>query len=124
MFGMRHGSGYSGWSKAKAKLDRRLGVGSAGWSGGDWSLHDMRRTLSTRLHETMVEPHIVEAVLAHVGHRAGVAGVYNRALYAEPKRQALELWERMIRRMSARRRKRIRKILKSVFVFSGFRSSE
>ena len=30
-----------------------------------------------------VQPHIVEAVLNHVsGHKAGVAGIYNRATYA------------------------------------------
>jgi hypothetical protein len=35
----------------------------------------------------------VEAVLNHIsGHKAGVAGVYNRASYAGEKRQALDLW--------------------------------
>jgi hypothetical protein len=38
-------------------------------------------------------PHIVEAILNHVsGHRAGVAGVYNRAQYAAEMREALERW--------------------------------
>ncbi len=38
-------------------------------------------------------PHVVEAVLNHVsGHKAGVAGVYNRATYAKEKREALDLW--------------------------------
>jgi hypothetical protein len=38
-------------------------------------------------------PHVVEAVLNHLsGHRAGVAGVYNRAAYAKEKREALDLW--------------------------------
>ena len=74
VFGKKVGAGYSGWSKAKAKLDRKVGF-------SDWSLHDFRRSLSTRLHEAMVEPHIVEAVLAHVGHKQGTAGVYNQATY-------------------------------------------
>ena len=40
-----------------------------------------------------VQPHVVEAVLNHVsGHKAGIAGVYNRAIYAAEKRQALDLW--------------------------------
>ena len=40
-----------------------------------------------------VLPHIVEAILNHVsGHRAGVAGVYNRARYATEMREALERW--------------------------------
>jgi hypothetical protein len=43
--------------------------------------------------EIGVEPHFVEAVLNHVsGHRAGVAGVYNKASYLESKTKALGLW--------------------------------
>ena len=43
--------------------------------------------------ELGVSPHIVEAALNHLsGHKAGVAGVYNRARYATEKRRALELW--------------------------------
>ena len=38
-------------------------------------------------------PHVIEAVLNHVsGHKAGVAGIYNRATYAKEKRDALGLW--------------------------------
>jgi hypothetical protein len=58
-----------------------------------WRLHDMRRTAATRMADLGVLPHVVEAVLNHVsGYKAGVAGVYNRALYAAEKRQALDLW--------------------------------
>jgi hypothetical protein len=40
-----------------------------------------------------VQPHIIEAALNHVsGARAGVAGTYNRSLYAPEKRSALERW--------------------------------
>ena len=40
-----------------------------------------------------VAPHVVEAVLNHIsGHKAGVAGVYNRATYLPERRQALDLW--------------------------------
>ena len=38
-----------------------------------------------------VQPHIIEAVLNHVsGHKAGVAGVYNRSTYENEKRAALD----------------------------------
>jgi hypothetical protein len=59
-----------------------------------WRLHDLRRTAATVMQDRLdVLPHIVEAVLNHVsGHRAGVAGVYNRARYVEPMRAALERW--------------------------------
>jgi hypothetical protein len=44
-----------------------------------------------------VQPHVVEAVLNHVsGHKAGVAGVYNRSSYAAEKRDALALWARHV----------------------------
>jgi hypothetical protein len=43
--------------------------------------------------ELGVQPHVVEALLNHIsGHKAGVAGVYNRSSYAVEKRAALELW--------------------------------
>jgi integrase len=58
-----------------------------------WRLHDIRRTVATRLGDQGVWPHIVEAILNHIsGHKAGVTGTYNRAIYAAEKRQALDLW--------------------------------
>jgi hypothetical protein len=46
-----------------------------------------------RLAELGVQPHIIEAVLNHVsGHKAGVAGIYNRARYEGEMRSALQRW--------------------------------
>ena len=43
--------------------------------------------------ELRVQPHIIEAVLNHLsGHKAGVAGVYNRSSYSAEKAAALNLW--------------------------------
>jgi hypothetical protein len=40
-----------------------------------------------------VQPHIIEAVLNHVsGHKAGIAGIYNKATYWPEKRLALDTW--------------------------------
>jgi hypothetical protein len=46
------------------------------------------------LHERFdVPPHIVETILGHVGgHKSGVGGVYNKALYLDQRRAALERW--------------------------------
>jgi integrase len=85
--GVGHG-GFTAWSKSKTKLDVRLSVPIP-----DWRLHDFRRTVSTVMHDQLgIYPHIVESVLAHVGHKAGVAGVYNKAKYAHDKRNALTRW--------------------------------
>jgi integrase len=78
--------GFQGWSKSKAALDKQATI-------GPWRLHDVRRTVATRMAELGVQPHVIEAVLNHIsGHKAGVAGVYNRSSYAAEKRAALELW--------------------------------
>ena len=78
--------GFSGWSRAKDALDEACGV-------KDWTLHDLRRTAATRMADLGVQPHVIEAVLNHIsGHKAGVAGIYNRSTYAAEKRAALDLW--------------------------------
>jgi len=94
----RHG-GFQGWSKSKAVLDERVANETKKMAFdkrvtvGPWRLHDIRRTVATRMAELGVQPHIIEAVLNHVsGHKAGVAGVYNRSSYAAEKRIALDLW--------------------------------
>jgi integrase len=83
-------NGYRNWSANKVTLDTRIATKGA---ISPWRLHDLRRTAATRMAELGVLPHIVEAVLNHVsGHKAGVAGIYNRATYEQEKRKALNLW--------------------------------
>jgi integrase len=95
IFGYGEG-GFSGYSKAKAALDERCGV-------SDWTLHDLRRTAATRMADLGVQPHVIEAVLNHVsGHKAGVAGIYNRSTYAKEKRAALDLWGSHIQTLLAK----------------------
>ena len=102
VFGSREGP-FSGWSKAKASLDTRMSA-ALGRAPAPWRLHDIRRTVATRLADLGVLPHVVEAVLNHVsGHKAGVAGVYNRASYAAEKRAALETWARHVARLIGER---------------------
>jgi integrase len=85
--------GYQDWSGSKADLDARIGAARRGKALA-WTLHDFRRSLSTALHERFgVPPHVVEAVLGHVGgYKAGVSGVYNKALYLDERRRALARW--------------------------------
>jgi len=86
--------GFSGWSKAKAALDERIVEMRRKTPKLDWRLHDLRRTAATVMADRLgVLPHIVEVILNHVGgHRAGVAGVYNRAKYEAEVRKALQGW--------------------------------
>jgi integrase len=104
VFGQGKGP-FSGWSKAKVGLDCRILEArrkSASEAGHDvqqvkpipqWRMHDLRRTVATRMADIGILPHVIEAVLNHVsGARAGVAGTYNRSLYAKEKREALARW--------------------------------
>jgi integrase len=87
-----NGAGFSGWSKAKSACDKRIEEATKK-EPAPWRMHDIRRTVATRMADLGVLPHVIEAVLNHIsGHKAGVAGVYNRALYSAEKRQALDLW--------------------------------
>jgi integrase len=95
-------NGYSGWSKAKLALDRRIvdaraaraKRGSKAAPIAAWRLHDLRRTCATRLADLGVLPHVIEAALNHVsGHKSGVAGIYNRSSYATEVKTALALWD-------------------------------
>jgi hypothetical protein len=102
----RHG-GFQGWSKSKAALDEQVAneakkaVFDKRVTVGPWRLHDIRRTVATRMAELGVQPHIIEAVLNHVsGHKAGVAGVYNRSSYAAEKRIALDLWGKYVQALA------------------------
>lgn len=87
---------FSGFSKAKAALNKRLSGDVAAWT-----LHDLRRTTDTGMHGIGILPHIVEAVVSHVsGHRAGVAGIYNRAKYLPERREALARWADEVSRVT------------------------
>jgi integrase len=53
-------------------------------------IHDFRRTSSTHLHEAGFNSDWIEKSLAH--ETKGIRGVYNRAQYAEQRREMLQWW--------------------------------
>jgi integrase len=90
LFGTRSDGGLSHWH-AKAELDQRLTI-------KPWRVHDLRRTLATRLCDLGIAPHVVEQILNHQsGHRAGIVGVYNRSSYEREVKAALALWSDHVR---------------------------
>ena len=92
MFGRGDVRAFSGWMPAKRRLDARIAEANRK-PLPHWVLHDLRRTCATRMADLGVQPHVIEAVLNHVsGHKSGIAGIYNRAIYAAEKAQALTLW--------------------------------
>ena len=82
----------SGYSRAKARLDRIL-------SERDpkailpWRLHDFRRTFATNMQKLNVRFEVTEALLNHVsGSKSGVAGIYQRHDWGPEKRIAMDKW--------------------------------
>jgi integrase len=78
----------NGFSKAKARIDRLSGV-------SHWIIHDLRRTVRTRLSALPVEDLVRELVIAHP--KPGLHKVYDLHAYRDEKRRCLELWEARLR---------------------------
>jgi integrase len=91
LFGARSNDGFTGWDDQKEALDERSGVIG-------WTLHDIRRSVATKLADIGVQPHIIEQILNHQsGHKAGPAGIYNRSSYEREVRNALATWHDHLR---------------------------
>ncbi len=92
----------SGFGKAKERVDawithKRKETGKKPMP--EWDLHDLRRTLVTMMNERQrIAPHVVEACVNHISGKAkaGVAGVYNKALYFDERREALKAWAEFV----------------------------
>lgn len=65
-------------------------MGSITFKMAPFTIHDLRRTGSTILHEKGFSSDVVEKALNHT--ISGVRGVYNRAEYAEQRRKMLQFW--------------------------------
>ncbi|MBA3577316.1 MAG: tyrosine-type recombinase/integrase [Sphingomonas sp.] len=85
-------SASSNFCKVKRELDRLSGV-------TDWTIHDIRRTVRSKLAELGVPREVARKVLNHEDGK--VDRIYNRHEYLLEKREALEKWERMLISISA-----------------------
>jgi integrase len=93
----------SGFSRAKARLDRlmtaqlREETGDPESATEAWVLHDLRRTATTGMAGLNIVPHVVDKILNHSsGAIRGVAAVYNRFQYLDARQAALEAWGRHV----------------------------
>ena len=71
-------------------LNDALKVSLAGQDIPAFTIHDLRRTASTLLHENGWPSDVVEKALNHT--IGGVRGVYNRAEYEPQRREMLQFW--------------------------------
>lgn len=56
-----------------------------------WTLHDIRRTVDTKMNDYgLAQPYVIEQLLGHVP--SGVMAIYNRSQYLPEKREALDKW--------------------------------
>lgn len=98
---------FSGFSNAKEALDRRIlkarsATNPDAPAPDPWRLHDLRRSVATHMAEALrIAPHVIEAALNHVsGAKAGVAGIYNRALHLDERTEALRAWADYLLRLT------------------------
>lgn len=85
----------NGFSKVKRRLDA-LVADVAEHDGvseemGHWVLHDLRRTMRTRLSGLAIEDIVRELMIAHT--QGGLHAVYDQHRYRDEKREGFELWE-------------------------------
>ena len=80
-------SASSNFCKVKAELDRFSGVTG-------WTIHDIRRTVRSKLAELGVPREVARKVLNHEDGK--VDRIYNRHEYLAEKREALQRWKGML----------------------------
>ena len=77
----------SGFSKAKAQLDQRLGANFP-----KFVIHDFRRTVRSHMSRLGIDAITAELMLGH--QLSGVMGIYDRYERLAERRAALELWQK------------------------------
>jgi integrase len=87
----------AGFSTLKRKIDKQIAKDGCE-PMAPWTMHDLRRSLVTGMNDRgIAPPHIIEAIVNHIsGHRGGIAGIYNKAVYMDERRRALEAWAKLI----------------------------
>jgi integrase len=84
----------SGFSKGKDRLDKLM-TEQLGASPPPWVIHDIRRTVRTRLASLRIPDLVAEMVIGH--GRKGLQRVYDQHTYEAEMREALEIWAARLR---------------------------
>jgi integrase len=93
LFPSQAGTPFSAFSQNKHRLDQLSGVTG-------WTLHDLRRTFSSKCAEWQVaSPDIIERLLGHTTALSPIARIYNRWHYLPEMRAALERYEQKLARL-------------------------
>ena len=86
---------FSGFSKAKKVLDRRLGG-----TVTPWTLHDLRRYYASTMARLGVKQEVTERLLNHrSGIISGIAAVYTLHDFMPEMKQAIERYEQRLRQL-------------------------
>lgn len=81
-------------TEAKAKLDAEMRK-RLGGELPPWTIHDIRRTVRTRLSQLRIPEHVAEMVIGH--SRRGMARIYDQHRYLEEVAEALAAWANLLR---------------------------
>jgi len=84
----------SGFSRGKLQLDKLMSE-QLGSAPPPWVIHDIRRTVRTRLASLRIPDLVAEMVIGH--GRKGLQRVYDQHTYEAEMREALELWAARLR---------------------------
>ena len=86
---------FNGIRRVKEALDKAVDI-------EHFTLHDLRRTLSSNMARLGVPIHVTEKILNHQsGSFRGVAGIYNRHSYLPEIKEALERYDEWLEELIA-----------------------
>jgi integrase len=95
LFSTNHGCiPINSFSKAKTRLDT-LVAAELGRVPEPWVIHDIRRTVRTRLSQLRIRSEVAEMVIGHT--LKGLHAIYDQHSYLDERREALEAWAARLR---------------------------
>jgi integrase len=81
---------FTAFSKLKERLDAKIAKRNDGVPIEQFGLHDLRRSMRTRLSALPIPPLVRELMIGHA--QGGVAAIYDLHLYEAEQRAGFEAW--------------------------------